>query len=256
MKKTTVLVPIMAFALTTGAALRSHAAAIADDKVYAVEVVNVDVPNRVLRIRSTEGGVSSLVFDDRVLSGLRVVRPGDKITISVRDEFTGQRKVVTAFVAGTITTAGKRSAMRTVIMKQPGTAVEFVNMDPTARKITVLGEYGEQQIFEVDEKAMLSMADVRPGQKVFLSYRYDINGRPEAVVRVAPSSTPMIQTGASVDVISTDPLEKTLTIRSDSGERRTLAVDERAALNLRDLRVGDSILVKMEGDRVVVITRR
>jgi len=255
MKKTTVLIPIMAFALTTGLALRSHAAALDDNKVYAVEVVNVDVPNKILRIRSTEGGVSSLMIDDRLLGGLRTVRPGDKITISVRDEFTGQRKVVTAFVAGTITS--KKPAMRTVIMKQPGTAVEFVNLDPAARKITVLGESGEEQIFQVDEKAILSMADVRPGQRVFLSYRYDINGRPEAVVRVAPGNTPMmIQTGSVVEVISTDPLEKTLTVLSDNGERRTLLVDERAALNLRDLRAGDSILVRTEDDRVVVITRR
>jgi hypothetical protein len=255
MKKTTVLIPIMALALTTGAAFNSRAAAPDDDKVYAVEVVNVDVPNRILRIRSTEGGVSSLVIDDRVLGGLRTVRPGDRITVSVRDEFTGRRKVVTAFVAGTITS--KRSAARTVIMKEPGTAVEFVNLDPAARKITVLGEHGEQQVFLVDEKALLSMADVRPGQRVFLSYRYDINGRPEAVVRVAPNSSPMmLQSGRLVEVVSVDPVERTLTFRSDDGEARTLLVDERAVLNLRDLRAGDSILVRTEDDRVMVISRR
>jgi len=255
MKKTTVLIPIMALALTTGVGLRSQAAALEEDRVLAVEVVNVDVPNRVLRIRSIEGGVSSLTIDDRVLSGLRTVRPGDKITISVRDEFTNQRKVVTAFVAGTI--MSKRPAARTVVMKQPGTAVEFVNMDPTARRITVLDEYGEERIFHVDERAMLSMTDVRPGQRVFLSYRYNIHGQPEAVVRVAPSSASMmLRTGGVVEVISADPVRRTLTFRSDSGERRTLLVDDRAVLNLRDVRVGDSILVGTEDDRVVVITRR
>jgi hypothetical protein len=256
MKKSTVLIPIMTLALTTGVGLRSQAAALEEDRVLAVEVVNVDVPNKALRIRSIEGGVSSLTIDDdRVLSGLRTVRPGDRITISVRDEFTGQRKVVTAFVAGTITS--KRPAARTVVMKQPGTAVEFVNLDPTARRITVLDEYGEEQIFHVDERAVLSMADVRPGQKVFLSYRYNIRGQPEAVVRVAPSSASMmLQTGGVVEVISADPVRRTLTFRTDSGERRTLMVDQRAILNLRDVRVGDSILVGTEDDRVVVITRR
>ena len=256
MRKTSVLIPIIALVLSGGAAV--NAAALEDNRVYAVEVVSVDVANKVLRIRSTEGGVRSYMIDDSVLEGLRAVRAGDRVTISVRDEITVPRKTVTAFVAGSMTPAMiKRPAVRTVITKQAGTPVEFVNLDPTARRITVLDEYGEEQVLHLDQRALLAMTDVRPGQKVFLSYRFDINGRPEAVVRVAASSSSMVvQSGQIVEVIAADPLGRTLTFRTDAGDSRTLLVDQRALVHLRDVRAGDSILMRTEDGRVVVITPR
>lgn len=264
MKKTTVLIPIIALALTAASAARNDAAVLAgDDRTYAVEVVSTDMAGKTLVVRSGDS-LSTFMVDDRILGSLRDVGPGDRITISVRDDF-GRRRKVTAFVADSprytrYSYRYKRPARRTVIMRQPGTAVEFVNLDPPTRTITVLGDYGERQTFHVDDRAMLSLADVRPGQRVMLSYRFDINGRPEAVVRVVPTSRTLslarLQSGAMVEVVSADPFERTLTIRGDSGESRTLLVDESALLDLRDLRFGDSVLVRTEDDRVVLISRR
>ena len=54
------------------------------------------------------------------------------------------------------------------MLKSSGTAVEFINLDPKAKKVTVLGDRGLKRVFVVDDKAMVSLTDVKPGQKVLL----------------------------------------------------------------------------------------
>lgn len=256
------LIPIVAaFALVTGSAVAQEKTVLVtdDQKTYTVEVVSADPTAKTLTIKS-DRGPSTLLVTEKALGGLQTVKPGDKISITVRDEATGQRRMVTAFMSGAVTSKPPVSAEKTVIVKQTGTPVEFINVDPAAKKITVLSESGNRQTFRVDENAMVRLSDVKPGQKVFLSYRFDKQGKPEAVVRVGrasdPTSVVRIDPGASVEVVSADPLAKTLTIRTESGDRQTLFVDEKAVVNLKDLRAGETILVTLEGDKVVLVTRK
>jgi hypothetical protein len=154
---------------------------------------------------------------------------------------------VTAIVSGTASSryyTAERSA-------------EFVSLDPDTRKVTLIGTDGERQTFRVDDRTMLSLSDVRPGRKLLVSYRYDRDGRPEAIVRVA-SAAPVVRLddGSAVEVVSANPAANTLTIRTDGGGRRTLVVDDRAAIALRDLRAGDSVVLGLQDDRVMVISRK
>ena len=54
---------------------------------------------------------------------------------------------------------------RTIVFTEVGTAVEFLSLDPATRKVTVLGEHGQEQIFYADEKAMRSLVTVVPGRE-------------------------------------------------------------------------------------------
>jgi len=249
------------FALVTAALLAGSTAAqevIRDgDKRYSVEVVSADELAKTLTIR-TDKGQSTLLVDDRALTGLKTLRPGETITITLRDAATGQRQAVTAIVSGTVsgptTVAGDR-----LVVRDYGTAVEYYRLDPKTKKITVIGDGGEKRVFDVDPKAMLLLANTREGQKVLMSYRFDADGRPEAVVRVnPPSKQPVVQLmrGTSVEVLSADPAARTLKIRNDRGDVQTLVVDDRTLVNLEDLKAGDTLIVDTEGDKVVVITRK
>jgi len=252
------LMPVAAFALLAGTTAAGEKVLVRDgEKTYTVEVISADTSAKTLTIRGDDGQ-STLFVDDRAIGSLEAVRPGDKITVATRDEATGRRRYVTAIVNGTVT---RPSAEKTVVIREQGAPVGFVNLDPDTRKITVVDDYGDKKVYRVEDNAMLSVSDLRPGQKVRLSYRFDRDGRPEAVVRVAsspvvvaPTPVTRVEGGSTVEVLSTDPVARTLTIRSD-GKRRTLYVDDRAALSLRDLKSGDSVVLGLEDDRVVVISR-
>jgi len=246
------LMPVAAFALLAGTTAAGEKMLVRDgEKTYTVEVISADTTAKTLTIRGDDGQ-STLFVDDRAIGSLGTVRPGDTITVATRDEATGRRRYVTAIVNGTVTR--QPTAEKTVVIREQGAPVGFVNLDPDTRKITVVDDYGDRKVYRVEDNAMLSVSDLRPGQKVRLSYRFDRDGRPEAVVRVASTPVTRVEGGSTVEVLSTDPVARTLTIRSD-GKRRTLYVDDRAALSLRDLRSGDSVVLGLEDDRVVVISR-
>jgi len=76
----------------------------------------------------------------------------------------------------------------TVKAKPAGTAIESIDLDAATRKVTVLGDQGLKRVFVVDEKVLVSLTDLQPAQKVFLSYRFDVDGKTEAVIRVTPAS--------------------------------------------------------------------
>ena len=126
----------------------------------------------------------------------------------------------------------------------------------------------------LDEKTLVSLGDVQPGQRLFVSYRFDRNGRPEAVVRTgvagvvgttttttrtaaapAPAARSQTALGGAVEVVAADPLTRRLKVRTATGER-TLIVDDMALVDLQALKAGDTALLTLEGERVLVITRQ
>ena len=169
--------------LAAGAAGRAS-----DEKTYAVEVISADATARTLTIRS-DHGPASIAVEGEALAALERVKPGDTIDITVTGDGPA-RQVITAVVSGTVIRRleGRPTAEKVVMLKPAGTAVELINLDPSARKVTVLGDRGLKRVFRVDEKAVLSLTDVKPGQKVLLSYRFDVAGKPEAVVQVKPAT--------------------------------------------------------------------
>ena len=229
-----------------------------DEKTYTVELISADANAKTITIQS-DNGPSNLVVDERALADLQRVKPGDKISVTVRDDASGRRQIVTAIVNGTITSKPEETAAdKTVMLKSSGTPVEFINLDPKAKKVTVLGDHGLKRVFVVDEKAMVSLTDVKPGQKVLLSYRFDAEGKPEAVVRVTPAPVlpkVRLEGGTAVEVVSTYPSAKTLTVRREGGESQTLMVDDQAVLELNDLKTGESVLVTLKDGKVAVISR-
>lgn len=200
---------------------------------------------------------TSYVVEGRVTSGgFRAARPGDRITIRVRDEATGRSQAITAIVSGAMNGPRLEPASGgTILFRAPGTAVEFLNLDPVTRNITVIGEAGQRQVFHVDESAYLRLAAVEPGEKVFLSYRFDAEGKAEALVRVAPREA---QTRASRalgwtgEVVSMDVPSGRVTIRTGDGGTRTLVVHDAGLLE--SLEEGDRVVVG--GDGVIEIRNR
>jgi uncharacterized protein YndB with AHSA1/START domain len=277
----TLMLPLLVLALAGPGAADEKVALEGGQKTYTVEVVSADTSARTLTVRSG-AGTSTLRVDQGALDGLRDVKPGDKITITLRDEATGRRQMVSAVVSGTISgTPGAVApsgeapvsvrAERTVVLKQAGTAVELLSLDPATRRLVVVGDGGAKQVLNVDEKTLLSLADVKPGQRLFVSYRFDRDGKPEAVVRVgaarvtttittttptAPTAPSVTLEGGTVEVVSTDPLTRRLKIRTEAGDQRTLVVDDMALVDLQALKPGDTALLTLEGDRVLVITRK
>jgi hypothetical protein len=252
MKTTTkLLIAVAALASGLGAAAAQGDEVVLKDgrKTYTVEVISADPSAKTLTIRD-DSGPSTLYVEDEAMGTLRTVRPGDTITIATRDDYTGSRRMVNAIVSGTA------NSWRTERRAEPA---EFVGLDPDTRRVTVIGEDGERQVFRVDDQAILSLSDARPGRKLLVSYRYDRQGRPEAVVRVASAAAaPVLRVdgGSTVEVVSANPSTNTLTIRTDEGRRRTLVVDDRAAIALKHLKAGDSVILGLEDDRVMVISRK
>ena len=154
-------------------------------------------------------------------------------------------------VVAAVMFAGVASAE--MLFREVGTAVEFINVDFATRKVTVLGEGGQEQVFYADEKAVRSLATIQPGQKIFLSYRFNEAGKAEALVR---TGRPVARRGATVQVIAADPVARTLVVRGLGGDRQTFVVDDDAIADLVDLKQGDIVLVGLRDERVIVITRK
>jgi hypothetical protein len=130
---------------------------------------------------------STLVVDEKNAAGLRGVKPGDKIAITVK-EASGGEKTLTAIVNGSISSTREHAVPGQVVLPRAESGVvELTDLDPTAKKVTILGDRGLKRVFVVDGKARLSLVDVSPGQTVSLSYRFDAQGKPEAVVHVTPA---------------------------------------------------------------------
>jgi hypothetical protein len=166
--------------------------------------------------------------------------------------------------AGAVAQSSEYVRTTTTVRRTVGTPVEVRSIDPGTRTIVVRNG-AKDQAFVIDE-AGLDFDALAPGQQVLLSWRFDRDGKPEAIIRVTPAGafkanaaavvrTEAVRAAGPVEVISTDPAAGTLTIR-EGGKSRTVLVDELALVGLPDLRPGDDVLLSWGGDRVIVITKQ
>jgi hypothetical protein len=185
---------LLGLSLIATASAGQAATPASDEKVHAVEVISPDATANTITIRSDKRP-STLVVGEKAFADLQRVKPGDKIAITVNGDPSGRRQMITAVVNGTISTPPEAVVVEEtadepvpVKLERTGPAVELIDLDPSVRRVTVLGDRGRKRVFAVDGKAMLSLTDVKPGQKVLLSYRFDAEGKTEAVVHVTPAA--------------------------------------------------------------------
>jgi hypothetical protein len=251
----------------TGAQIAVGAATTQQERTFDVEVLSSDPDARTLTIRS-DTGAATLLVDEAALRGLQGLQPGSRVTITVRNSATGQQEAITTIVSGTLSsrpgTAVQTST--TTYRRVVGTPVKVSALDRGTRTITVLdGE--RQQSFVVAADAAPELDSLAPGQQALLSWRFNRDGKAEAVIRVAPSTvslaSPRMVTRTVVDraggpfqVMSVDRGARLLTIRDEDGASQTVLVDEGALPTLGDLNAGDSVLLSWGDDRVLVITRQ
>src|SRR5262249_22283438 len=192
--------------------------------------------------------------------------------ISVEDPVSGQARAITATVDDA---SGMRSAasdtrpaltvgsIRSVTWLGAGEAVEFRSWDPATRIVTV-DQYGPQRMFVIEPDALV------PGQNVLLSWRFGKSGKPEAVIRTVPAraaartlggpsagvTTSPVRMRGPVEVLSTNPANRTLKVRDERGMTVVLPVDEKAVASLEGVKAGDLIVLSWRNDRVTLITRK
>jgi hypothetical protein len=249
----------------------------APEKRLAVEVVSTDAAARTLTIRS-DSGTSTLAVEPGALRSLEGLRPGDRISITTQDPGTGQSRAITATVDGT---AGARTesdgaappplpgTVRTVTWLGPGQAVTFRSWDPATRRLVVDVD-GVDRYFLIDENADVDLDALLPGQDVLLSWRFNKAGNAEAVIRTIPARATARTLGGSavdlktspvrmrgpVEVLSADPVNRTLRVRDERGVVVTFPVDAKAVVSLEAVRGGDLVLLSWRNDRVTLITKR
>ena len=256
------------------------------ERTYNVEVVGSDASARTLTIRS-DAGMATMLVDASALRGLQGLQPGNRITITVRNASTGQQEAITAIVNGSLRSQPEAGSVvqpgsvtrptgfvktTTTVRRTVGSPVEVRSVDASARTIVVRNG-DRDQVFVIDQAAGVDFDELAPGQRVLLSWRFNRDGKPEAIIRVTPAEavetriaavktntatvtrTQTVRVAGPVEVIETDPAARTLTI-SDGDESRTVLVDELALVGLPDLRPGDKVLLSWGGDRVIVITKQ
>jgi hypothetical protein len=170
-------------------------------------------PQATVTIR-TERETSTVRSDADGVKGLNELRPGDRITVTVKDE-DGRSRAVTATVDGAVqfrsdgavpaisndavlvpSAGGETSDARpksvtttrtvTTAWLERGQAVEFRSFDPVSRRLTVRTDDGQHWVLVIDRAANLDFGSVTPGESVLLSWRLNRQGQPEAVMRAAP----------------------------------------------------------------------
>jgi hypothetical protein len=148
--------------------------------------------------------------------------------------------------------------------------VEFRSFDPVSRRLTVRTDDGQDWVLVIDRAANLDFGTVAPGESVLLSWRFNRQGQPEAVMRPAPHKEVARALGRYVDaerkaaawmrgplqVLAVDTAGRALTVRSERVEPETLSVDDSAASSLGTLAPGDLVILSLRGDQVTMITRR
>jgi hypothetical protein len=180
------LIPAVALVLATGlATAEEKLAPRTGESVRTVEVVSADVPAKSLTIKSGQGQ-STLIVEEVAIPSLAGVEPGDSVTISVRDGAAGGRRVVSAIVKGSVRAAAEKATPEaSLLLTKTSRGTALLTLDPHTKTVTKLGPAGTKQTLPVDDTATVSITDVRPGEKVLVSYRFDKDGQPEAIVRVA-----------------------------------------------------------------------
>jgi hypothetical protein len=254
-------------------------------QTYEVEVLSTDVPARTITYRSRDGR-STMTVADPAMVGLRSVKAGDTINITLRDT-GGVRREVVAIVRGTADVpANGRYTSKTIATTTTSGVVSVVPAAPATSVIRVHDDgTGVDREYTVNDQALVRFRPLRAGEKVLVSWRYTPNGEPEAVVRIAhspnglsgevitsqpgtmsvlgpndvvasPSGITYSVDGEVLHVVSSDLRERTLTVRNANGDLQTVIVDGRAMDTLRGLREGDSVMLSLANGRVVMITRQ
>jgi hypothetical protein len=164
-----------------------------------------------------------------------------------------------------VATPGAVVTTTTIVRRSVGSPVEVRAVDRDSRTVTVVQNGNAEHVFAIAADALDELA---PGQQALLSWRFNREGKAEAIIRVTPAAaiaaasadftarTAPARAPGPVVVISTDPEARTLTIRGEGEVSQTVPVDELALVSLLELRPGDSVLLSWGGDRVIVITRK
>jgi hypothetical protein len=258
---------LAALPAAAAAQIAVSAATTQQERTFDVEVLSSDPDARTLTIRS-DTGTATLLVDEVALRGLQGLQPGSRVTITVRNSATGQQEAITTIVSGTLRsrpgTAVQTST--TTYRRVVGMPVKVSALDRDTRTITVLN--GDRpQSFVVAADAARELDSLAPGQQALLSWRFNRDGKAEAVIRVAPSTvslagprtvtrTVVDRAGGPFQVVAVDRDARLLTFSDEAGVSQTVLVDEGALLALGDLNAGDSVLLSWGDDRVLVITRQ
>jgi hypothetical protein len=152
----------------------------------------------------------------------------------------------------------------TTVRRSIGSPVEVRAVDRDARTVTVVRNGNAEQVFAIAADALDELA---PGQQALLSWRFNREGKAEAIIRVAPAGavaasaeatarTELTRASGPVVVIATDPQARTLTVRGEGDASQTLPVDELALVSLLELEPGDSVRLTWGGDSVIVIAKK
>jgi hypothetical protein len=138
--------------------------------------------------------------------------------------------------------------------------------DPAARTITLSGETGTQ-VLRVDDRTLLAVSQLSPGETLLVSYRYNRNAETEVIVRRIPtgyvtasqvSRLPVASSSPSTSravVLAADSDAGSLTVRDSKGYQQRFAVDASLLGSLSDLRPGDRVYVDVQAGRVVGLIR-
>jgi hypothetical protein len=130
---------------------------------------------------------------------------------------------------------------------------EVVRVDPSGRTITVRTE-GRDAVLSVEGEGLTALSRLHAGDQVMLGYRADSrDGRARRVVTNIREVTPATAgtSGApsrsttieSVRVVAVNPSKRTLTVTDETRARRVVSVTPDVAKSLRQIRVGDDVVL-------------
>jgi hypothetical protein len=179
-----------------GSAMRGERITVRGIPGAPVEVVSTDSSAGTIKLR-TDGSEHVYVLGPDASSVLDGIGAGDKVMLSWRFNKSGQpeavirpapasmvvEKTVTSVEtastgpgpvrvvrpAGTITT-GLPEPAREAALRMVRGPVDVVAVDIPTHSLTVLDEHGEQRMVPLDDKAVYGLADIRPGNRVDLSW--------------------------------------------------------------------------------------
>lgn len=109
---------------------------------------------------------------------------------------------------------------------------------------------GKESVLAVEGDGLIRLSSLRPGDQVMLAYRVDGSRRVVTNIReVAPTAPAAVAAPArsttieSVRVVAVNPSKRTLTVADETGARHVLSATDEGAKALRQLRVGDDVVL-------------
>jgi hypothetical protein len=156
-----------------------------------------------------------------------------------------------------LTLAGAAYAQQTQVYAPTGsdpTVPTFINAEivrvvSTPPTLTIRAD-GRELVYVVEGEGLTRMSTLRPGDRVMLGYRVDGSRRIATNIRevvVAAPGTVAVParstTIESVRVVAVNPSKRTLTVADETGARHVLSTTNEAAKTLRQLHVGDDVVL-------------